>query len=60
MHEKPRENAVLPRILSKSGSLVGGSVPDKMIVIARADEDVSWLSLLLPDVPHTVYQVRTS
>jgi hypothetical protein len=26
-------------------------------VVARAEEDVSWLSIYLPDIPHTVYQV---
>jgi hypothetical protein len=26
-------------------------------VVARAEEDVSWLSIYLSDIPHTVYQV---
>lgn len=25
--------------------------------MARTDEDVSWLSIFLSDIPHTVYQV---
>lgn len=31
--------------------------PDRMIVVSRGKEDVSYLSIFLPDVPHTVYQV---
>ena len=34
-----------------------GAVPERMLVVARGKEDVSWLSLYLPDIPHTVYQV---
>ncbi len=42
----------------KKMPLVGGKAGgSKMIVVARADEDISYLSLYLPDVPHTVYQV---
>ena len=47
----------MPHILTKSSGNATGPVPDKMIVVARAAEDVSWLSIFLPDVPHTVYQV---
>jgi hypothetical protein len=42
-----------PRARGSSGK---GS-EDKMIIVARADEDVSYLSLYFPDIPHTVYQV---
>jgi hypothetical protein len=35
-----------------------GKGPEKMIIVARADEDVSYLSLYFPDIPHTVYQVN--
>jgi hypothetical protein len=29
-----------------------------MVVVARGKEDVSYLSIFLPDIPHTVYQVK--
>ncbi len=31
-----------------------------MIVVARGKEDISYLSIYLPDIPHTVYQVGAS
>lgn len=58
---KRHKTSALPRLLGRShGSLRifnGSEVPDRMLVVARAEEDVSWLSLYLPDIPHTVYQV---
>lgn len=46
------------RAMQKSKNASSTGAPDKMIVVARADEDVSFLSLYFPDVPHTVYQVN--
>ena len=43
-----------PRARGSSGK----GAEDKMIIVARADEDVSYLSLYFSDIPHTVYQVR--
>ena len=42
-----------PRARGSSGK----GPDDKMIIVARADEDVSYLSLYFPEIPHTVYQV---
>ncbi len=51
---RPKKAGALPRLLSRSNYT---GVPDKMLVVARADEDISYLSLYLPDIPHTIYQV---
>lgn len=52
-HRQPRRGSALPRLLVRS---YRGSVADRMLVVARTDEDVSWLSVFLSDIPHTVYQ----
>lgn len=56
--QKPRQQArALPRLLAGSRASKRAATGTRMLVVARAEEDVSWLSIYLPDIPHTVYQV---
>ena len=57
--QKPRQQArALPRLLAGSSANKRTTTGSRMLVVARAEEDVSWLSIYLPDIPHTVYQVN--
>jgi hypothetical protein len=44
-------------VVSRHNTVEQDAAPDRMIVVARGKEDVSYLSIFLPDIPHTVYQV---
>ena len=58
MKQKPRQQArALPRLLAGSHASKRTATGSRMLVVARAEEDVSWLSIYLSDIPHTVYQV---
>lgn len=46
------------QVVSRHNTVEQDAAPDRMIVVARGKEDVSYLSIFLPDIPHTVYQVR--
>ena len=57
--QKPRQQArALPRLLAGARASRRAATGSRMLVVARAEEDVSWLSIYLPDIPHTVYQVK--
>jgi hypothetical protein len=45
------------QVVSRHNAVEQDAALDRMIVVARGKEDVSYLSIFLPDIPHTVYQV---
>lgn len=47
----------ISQVVSRHNTVERDAPPDRMIVVARGKEDVSYLSIFLPDIPHTVYQV---
>ena len=60
----PRERALpnlhqaeLPAAKPSSRWSGNSSSTDRAIVVARYTEDVSWLELYFPHIPHTVFQV---
>ena len=48
----------ISQVVSRHNTVERDAAPDRMIVVARGKEDVSYLSIFLPDIPHTVYQVN--
>lgn len=50
----------ISQVVSRHNTVERDAPPDRMIVVARGKEDVSYLSIFLPDIPHTVYQVKNA
>ena len=58
--EEPKVVATHSTDPSTAASTGADAPPERMIVVARGKEDISYLSIYLPDIPHTVYQVGAS